>query len=246
MNPTVSVVIPTFNRAALVVQAVHSVQSQTVAPFEIIVVDDGSTDGTRENVTALGERIQYIYRPNGGPAAARNTGIRASTGELIAFLDADDLWVPEALEWRIAKFLEPNEPSPDIVLGLLQRVDMANSQAIYGPWAARSFCTALVRRTAFERVGLLDESLKYAEDIDWFLRVREHNLPTVFVTRVLAYYRIHENSLMADTRKAKLYTLQAVKKSLARRTNPENGSVQPLAEFNDLDELLKFVGGSGA
>lgn len=246
MNPTVSVIIPTFNRAGLVVQAIHSVLNQTIAPCEIIVVDDGSTDETRETVTALGERVQYLYRPNGGAAAARNTGIRASTGELIAFLDADDLWAPEALEWRIAKFLEPHEPSPDIVLGLLQRIDMANSQAIYGPWAARSFCTALVRRAAFDRVGLLDESLEYAEDIDWFLRVREHNLPVVFVTRVLAYYRIHGNSLMADTHKAKLYTLQAVNKSLARRTNPLTGSVQPLAEFEDLNELLKFVGGPAA
>lgn len=244
MNPTVSVILPTFNRAALVMQAIQSVLNQTVAPCEIIVVDDGSTDETRETVTALGERVRYIYRSNGGPAAARNSGIRASTGELIAFLDADDLWVPEALEWRIAKFLEPNEPPLDIVLGLMQRIDMANSRAVYGPWAARSFCTALVRRTAFDRVGLLDETLWYAEDVDWFLRVREHNLPLVFVTRVLAYYRIHEKSLMANTHRAKLYTLQAVQKSIARRTNPENGAVQPIAEFKELDELLKFVGGS--
>lgn len=246
MNPTVSVIIPTFNRAGLVLQAINSVLDQTVTPCEIIVVDDGSTDETRETISALGERIQYLYRPNGGPAAARNAGIRASTGELIAFLDDDDLWAPEALEWRIAKFLEPHAPPPDIVLGLMQRVDLANSQAVYGPWAAQAFSTALVRRTTFDRVGLLDETLAYAEDMDWFLRVREHNLPIVFVTRVLAYYRIHAKSLMADTRKAKLYALQALKKSLARRTNPETGSVQPLAEFPDLDELLKFVGGPAA
>src|SRR4051812_35041738 len=108
--PTVSVIIPTYNCAALVTVAVDSVLAQTVQASEVIVVDDGSTDDTRERLSSY--RIRYLHQQNQGVAAARNNGLREASGDLIAFLDADDVWYPRKLELQIAAI----EANPDIVL----------------------------------------------------------------------------------------------------------------------------------
>ena len=97
-KPLVSVIIPTYNSAGYIEEALESVFEQTLQDFEIIVVDDGSTDGTGEVLRKYGDRIRYIYQENNGPASARNGGIRVARGEYIAFLDADDLWVSTKLE----------------------------------------------------------------------------------------------------------------------------------------------------
>src|SRR5438445_9254645 len=97
----VSVVIATYNYGRFVTQAVESVLAQTYVNIEIIVVDDGSDDDTREQLAPYGDRIRYIYQENQSVAAARNTGIRAATGDLIAFLDADDVWHPHKLELQM-------------------------------------------------------------------------------------------------------------------------------------------------
>ena len=95
--PRVSVVIPTYNSSAMVEQAIQSVLAQTYRDFEIIVIDDGSTDGTKDVVRRFGERVRYFNQENQGVSAARNFGIHQSLGEYIAFLDSDDLWLPEKL-----------------------------------------------------------------------------------------------------------------------------------------------------
>src|SRR5712675_1199611 len=94
----VSVIIPTYNSGRLVVEAVESALAQTLAPAEILVVDDGSTDDTRDRLAKFGPPVSYIHQENQGVAAARNRGIRAATGDLVAFLDADDVWHPKKLE----------------------------------------------------------------------------------------------------------------------------------------------------
>ena len=98
----VSVIIPTFNRAASVSRAIDSVLGQTYPRVEVIVVDDGSTDDTRERLSAYDHRVQYVYEENAGPAAARNRGAALATGELIAFLDSDDVILPAKLEKQVA------------------------------------------------------------------------------------------------------------------------------------------------
>lgn len=103
----VSVVIPSYNSARYVVAAVESVLAQTYRDFEILVVDDGSTDETREVLKRYGDRIRYLYKPNGGVSKARNYGIEKALGKYVAFLDADDLWMPEKLEKQVA-LLESN------------------------------------------------------------------------------------------------------------------------------------------
>ena len=107
-RPLISVVIPTFNRKQQVQAAVQSVLAQTYPEFEVIVVDDGSTDGTSQALETLisqegrnGSRVRYFFRPNQGQSTARNKGIEKARGELVAFLDSDDIWLPEKLEWQV-------------------------------------------------------------------------------------------------------------------------------------------------
>src|SRR5712692_851790 len=107
-RPFVSVVIPTFNRARQVQAALKSVLAQTYREFEVIVVDDGSTDGTGEALQEIislegsnGKQIRYFFQPNQGQSAARNQGTEEARGEWVAFLDSDDVWLPEKLEWQV-------------------------------------------------------------------------------------------------------------------------------------------------
>ena len=97
----VSVIIPVYNRAQYIKDCLDSVINQTYKAYEIIVVDDGSTDNLREILVPYMDKIQYIYKQNGGPSSARNAGTKVSNGEYIAFLDADDMWLPEKLELQI-------------------------------------------------------------------------------------------------------------------------------------------------
>ena len=106
-GPLVSVVIPAYNSGKFVAQAVESVLAQTYAPFEIIVVDDGSTDETKDVLGRFNGQINYIHQANSGPSAARNAGIRVARGAYICFLDADDLWTPDRLAVQMA-FMQAN------------------------------------------------------------------------------------------------------------------------------------------
>src|SRR5947209_13220762 len=104
MGHSVSVIIPTYNHGRFIADAIESVLAQTYPVSEIIVVDDGSTDETQEVVEKFGEKVRYIEQANAGVSAARNTGIENSDGDLVAFLDADDTWLPEKIEKQVAKF----------------------------------------------------------------------------------------------------------------------------------------------
>lgn len=251
MSLAVSVIIPTYNRAEFVNEAIASVLAQTYAPVEILVVDDGSTDETAAVVRGFGARVQYLYQVNRGPAAARNVGILQARGDALAFLDSDDLWVPQALDWCVARLEDESAPRVDLAAGLSQQFQRVlatdgerGNEPVLPLWAILSFCTMLSRRAVFARVGLIDESLRYGEDVDWFLRVREQNIPFAFLDRVTHLRRLHENNLMNDTRAANLYMLQVLKKSLARRARNNDGNVSALAELPNLEMLRKMVYGA--
>ena len=174
-KPLVSVVVPTFNYGHCVVDAVESALAQTYVPVEVIVIDDGSTDDTRARLEPYRDRINYVFQPNQGLSAARNTGIRAATGSLIALLDSDDAFHPRKLELQVAHltahpavgvvatdhFTDPAqrwpavpEPVP-VARETLQRV-VATSR--FAP------SSVLVRRECFDAVGLFDTSLRSVED----------------------------------------------------------------------------------
>src|SRR5207249_11176371 len=119
MNKMVSVVIATYNCRRYVGEAVESALAQSYQPIEVIVVDDGSTDGTAEELRPFKDRIRYLVQANQGPAAARNHGIRAARGEYVAFLDADDLWAPSKIEKQVAA-MEKSDKIGVVHCGLLR------------------------------------------------------------------------------------------------------------------------------
>ncbi len=180
----VSVIIPTFNRAEKVVRAISSVLDQTFTDFELIVVDDGSIDGTERTVGQFVDRIKYIPHPtNLGVSAARNIGIKNSRAPFIAFLDSDDHWLPEKLEIQL-KFFNTNT---DALVCQTEEIWIRNglrvnprkkhqkpSGDIFEP--SLKLClvspsAVMLRRSLFEEVGLFDENLPACEDYDLWLRI---------------------------------------------------------------------------
>jgi len=181
--PMVSVIIPTFNRAAFLREAIDSVLAQTEKDFEIIVVDDGSTDHTRELAADYGRRIRCFFQPNAGASAARNLGIRHAQGKFIAFLDSDDLWLPK----KLSRQIEWMRAHPEIMLCYTgeiwirrgMRVNQKKIHAKVGGWiyplclprCIISPSSVFMRRELFNVIGLFDEQLPICEDYDLWLRV---------------------------------------------------------------------------
>jgi len=181
--PVVSVIIPTCNRARWVAAAVESVLNQDFEDFELLVIDDGSTDDTLQRLKGYGNRLRIICQPNRGVSAARNRGIRASTAPLIAFLDSDDLWLPGKLARQVAFF----EQNPDCRICQTEEIWERNGRRVNprrrhaktaGMIFERSLELCLVspsavmlRRTLLDAVGMFDEHLPACEDYDLWLRV---------------------------------------------------------------------------
>lgn len=180
--PEVSVIIPTYNRRDFISEALASVLAQSYHDFEVIVVDDGSTDDTREVVQAFPE-VRYLYQENRGVSAARNHGVAVSSGRLLAFLDSDDVWQPRKLQTQVAFFAARPEAricqSEEIWLRHGVRVNLHNKhRKPSGDIFARSLQLCLVspsavmlRRELFEETGGFDESLPACEDYDLWLRI---------------------------------------------------------------------------
>ena len=182
-NPTVSVIIPTYNRGWVLAEAIDSVLSQEFSDYELIVVDDGSTDNTREVLGSYGRDITVLQQANRGVSAARNRGIAASQAPLVAFLDSDDLWLPPKLG-RQVEFFKNN---PEALICQTEEHWVRNGkrvnpkrrhQKISGMIFVPSLALCLVspsavmiRKTLFDAVGPFDESLPACEDYDLWLRV---------------------------------------------------------------------------
>jgi glycosyltransferase involved in cell wall biosynthesis len=182
-KPLVSVIIPTYNRGWIVQEAIDSVLDQDFRDFELIVVDDGSDDNTREMLSAYGKAITILRQPNRGVSAARNRGIAEAAGQLIAFLDSDDLWLPGKLASQV-KFFEENA---DAVVNQTQEIWVRNGVRVNpkkrhhkfsGMIFERSLALCLVSPSAvmikkglFDDVGLFDEQLPACEDYDLWLRI---------------------------------------------------------------------------
>lgn len=191
VDPLVSVIIPTYNRAEIICQTVDNVFQQTYSNFEIIIVDDGSTDDTPARLRQYGDRIRVVKQSNAGPAAARNHGARVARGEIIAFQDSDDLWKPTKLKRQVA-LLEKNKSIPCCLCNVVLRVvngreftsfdlSLIHPRHEEGIWVNVSDVLATrfvmfnqavaIRREAFARIGGFDEGLKYLEDYDLPLRL---------------------------------------------------------------------------
>jgi glycosyltransferase involved in cell wall biosynthesis len=228
VDPLVSVIIPVFNGERFLREAVESVLAQQYSSLEIIVVDDGSTDGTANVARSLPETVRYFYQTNQGPAAARNRGIEQAQGSLIAFADADDLWPADKLELQLPYLIK--EPAVDIVLGRIQQVLLSEAQEIAEPAFSVNLGSAIIRKSVFERVGLFDETMRYSEDVDWFMRARESGAEIVTIDAVTLLYRQHEENMTRGKSTSELNVLKALKKSLDRRRE-RTGSASALPSF---------------
>lgn len=219
MDSLVSVVIPVFNGERFLGEAVQSVLDQRYSHVEIIVVDDGSTDGTANVACSLTGPVRYLHQTNQGPAAARNRGIEHAQSKLLAFADADDLWPANKLELQLPYLLR--DPKIDIVMGLVQQVRLSEavneSEVFVEPGFSVNLGSAIIRKSVFERVGLFDETMRYSEDVDWFMRAREAGVEIKTIDAVTLLYRQHEQNMTRGKNTSELNVLKALKRSLDRR-----------------------------
>jgi len=219
-EPLVTVVLPAFNGAAFIAEAIASVRRQSHPALEIVVVDDGSTDATATVVQSLGDDIRYVRQRRGGPAAARNRGVSLARGSLVAFIDQDDLWPDDHLSVLQTLLAE----TAAVAMGTTQALVPASEARAtvfvpYGaPWRAPHVGAALFRREAFEIVGSLDQTLRYcSDDLDWFMRARERGAVVAETDAVTLLFRIHHMNTSRDTEFRRNALLEAVHASIRRR-----------------------------
>ena len=203
-----SIVIPTYNSLKFLQQALGSVWTQTRDDYEVIVVDDGSTDGTGKYLTGLGERIKSIHQPNRGPAAARNKGVKHAEGEYVAFLDSDDFWFP----WTLATFHKVihDHDRPPLISAAMSEFEGEMPKVAQENLTTESFrdyfATAdnpayvgsnalVVKRSVFNQANGFDESMFVGEDLDFFLRVGAAGSFVRVLTPVTLGYRRHGRNI---------------------------------------------------
>ena len=236
MNPFISVIIPVYNGKKFLHEAVGSVLNQNYQPLEIIIVDDGSTDGTSELQNSFGEQVHFIFQNNKGPAAARNKGIKEAKGEFLAFLDSDDLWPSDKLKLQTNYLLK--DPDIQVVLGHTKPFDSENKNETdlvvkQSPVISVQIGSALFRRSAFDKVGNLDEGLQYSEDHDWFLRAREKGIKILVLENTTLYHRRHNNNMTDNTDSHGYQLTTVIKKSLDRRRLQNAGKPGSLPKLSD-------------
>ena len=224
MNPRVSVVIPTYNRADVIGEAVASVLAQDLPELEVLVVDDGSADGTRAAVEAVRDpRVRYLHQENGGPAAARNHGIREAQSQLVAFLDDDDRWRPNKLsrqlavfdarpelgmvytdtevfgprQSRLRRFLFPRQSSMEVRMA----DGWVETDLYFSCFIVMS--TVLARKDVIERAGFFDPAYRkmQVEDHDLFVKMARV-APVGYLDEPLVLRRSHPGQFMAQKRRA--------------------------------------------
>ena len=227
-NKIVSVIIPVYNGGRYLAEAIKSVLDQNYRPIEIIVVDDGSTDGSADVARSFSESVHYFYQPNQGVAVARNTGIKSSSGDLIAFLDADDLWAQSKLSVQVDFLLM----HPDIGYILGRQQNFLESGIDKPFWLRREHLlndhvgflpTLMIRRRIFDRVGLFNPDYIISSDVEWFSRVKDACIPMMVVPEIVLYRRIHDTNLSYQLKPGDPTLLRALRASVHRKgtKNPD-------------------------
>ena len=220
----ISVIIPTFNRKKTLGRAIQSVSNQSLSPFEILIIDDGSNDGTKEWVKKSFQDVKYIYQNNQGVSSARNKGIKYAYGDWIAFLDSDDEWLPNKLYEQVKaigsnpeiKFFHTNE----IWIRNGVRVNQMKKHKKYGGYIFEkcldicrvSPSSVLIKKEIFDDIGTFDESLRVCEDYDLWLRITS-KYPVVFLDIPLIYkYGGHAGQLSKVNDGIESYRIQSLEK----------------------------------
>ena len=223
-TPHVSVVIPTYNRAEYISAAIQSVLDQTYTDYEIIVIDDGSTDDTQNVVVRFSDQVRYIRQENAGSSAARNRGIQAARGELIAFLDSDDVFLPTKLQKQVA-FMQAY---PEVGLLHTQYVDVdAEGNILFTypvdhvqgdiyrqllPACPILTSTVMMPKKVFETVGEFDVALPMAQDIDMWIRVAK-TYPVGAIPETLTHYLKHQSNKPRDLERILNYEIYILDKN---------------------------------
>jgi glycosyltransferase involved in cell wall biosynthesis len=228
--PRVTCVIPVFNGERYLAPAIDSVLGQSDGLVEIVVVDDGSTDGTAAVARSFGSDIRYLHQENAGPATAINHGLRTATREFITVLDADDLWPAGRLQRQLAHFEE--RPDLEISLGqvmnfweteLQEEADRFSGHRLSEPIAAYSLSAMLARRHLLESVGYLNADRRHAFSTDWFVRVRERGVVFAGLPEVVLNRRLHPNNRSRQfAGRSRNEFLDLLKQSLDRQRQQRN------------------------
>lgn len=221
----VSVIVPTYNRAHMLKEAIDSVLAQTYTRFELIVVDDGSTDATQALLKSYGHRIKTIYQENRGVSAARNSGIRAASGELIALLDSDDYWLPEKLAAQVDFFVTQPQAAicqtEEIWIRSGVRVNPKQrhkklSGMIFE--ASLQLClispsAVMIRKSLLDKVGAFDEKMPACEDYDLWLRIT-CRYPTYLIPKQLIVKRGGHDDQLSRLPELDKYRIASIVKML--------------------------------
>jgi len=233
MAPQVSVVISTYNRAAMVVEAVESVLAQAGVDFQLIVVDDGSTDDTQTRLDRFSSAVRYYRQPRSGVSASRNRGVALSRAPLVAFLDSDDLWLPGKLKVQ-KTFMDENL---EVMICQTEEIWVRNGRRLNpkirhrkpsGDIFRRSLelclvspSAVMIRRELFDRVGYFDETLPMAEDYDLWLRVAAE-YPVCLLPEPLVVKRGGHSDQLSATPGIDRYRISALEKLLrSGRLSPD-------------------------
>ncbi|MBP7832247.1 MAG: glycosyltransferase family 2 protein [Candidatus Levybacteria bacterium] len=215
-KPLISVIVPVYNGGKYLADAIKSVIAQDYKNFEIIVIDDGSTDNSAK--TAKSYPLSYVYQTHAGLGAALNHGISLAKGDYFSFLDADDLWFKKKISRQLACF--EKDLTLDMVFGRVREFRDTNGKKL----TIQSFTkgslmkgTMLIRREAFFRVGLFETKWRLGDFIDWYLRAYELKLKSYTLPNIIYERRIHKNNMGIMYRAELRDYVHILKKSLDRR-----------------------------
>ncbi len=224
-RPLVSCIVPVYNGEAYLGAALDSILTQTWRPLEIIVVDDGSTDGSAAVAEAYGAAVRVIKQANAGCAVARNAGLAAATGEFVAFLDADDVWLPEKLDRQMARF--EARPDLDYTVTHVQNFwqdDVREEEELHRghkraqPIPGYHQGTLLCRRGLFDTLGPFETGVNHGDAALWFLRARESGAKCELLPDVLMRRRLHaENRSRIYAQRSRDTFVAILKQSLDRK-----------------------------
>lgn len=240
-TPSISVIMPVRNGERYIADAISSICKQAVPVSEIHVIDDGSTDSTRAIVAGLAasdSRVVIHDGPQKGPGPARNVGLRRASGNIIAFLDSDDLWPEHKLQRQVHRLLA--KPEVMMASGFVMYFDKQIENGLEPAEDARTeelfhvhLGASIYKREVFDKVGLFDEDFLYSEDVDLMLRVREASIPFTIMNEIVLYYRRHDHSMTTRlTAEEKRDFQRALISSLRRRKAA--GMTVPLTPFSDV------------
>ena len=215
----ISVIIPVWNCEHYLAEAVESVLAQTYPAYEVIIVDDGSTDSSGDVARRFGAPVRYYFQERSGAAAARNQGVELSRGDFLSFLDADDIWAKDKLARQMIPFEQGS--GLDMVFGFVRQFSSNTTllAQIKAPEIiAGYFCgTMLIKRESFFRVGDFSSEWRVGEFIDWYSRTKERGLKSLLLPEVVLMRRIHDTNMGIRERTARTDYVKILKASLDRR-----------------------------